>query len=232
MKILNRQSLTTTVDSFNEAVLFGRSWQREAAALVQWLGSRLGEDRAYADSLAMTASDWQREFRLFTGERITTRAARSHIIAEEALRMLTMIRDSTGADCAARRVAEERLGARIISDPSSTVTKDGIYCCGGCSIALWRALSAGAYGGQPTILGKAAKTLAGSRTGAGEWKRFPFYYTVLFLSEAATSVFGGEIAYCSDRLVRARKLLHGKRDPLSARRIRVIDLALAKLKEG
>jgi hypothetical protein len=230
MKILNKQSLIATVDAFNEAVLFGRCWQLETEALVQWLGSRLGEARAYAESLAMTSSDWQREFRLFTGERVTTRAARSHIIAEEALRMLTMIRTSTGADCAARRVAEERLGARIISDPTSTVTKDGIYCCGKCSIALWRALSAGAYRGQPTILSNAAKTLASSRTGAGEWKRFPFYYTVLFLSEADPEVFGEEIAYCSDRLVRARKLLHGKRDPVSERRIRVVDLGLIRLK--
>ena len=91
MGILHLDSLIATVDAFNEAVFFGRSWQHEAPAIIEWMNGRLGQRGAYADSFALTDRDWNREFRLFTGERLSTRVGRAHVIAEEATRVLTLI---------------------------------------------------------------------------------------------------------------------------------------------
>ena len=226
MKILHPESLIATVDAFNEAVFFGCPWQAEAAALAAWLSTRLGKGRGYAGSFALTDEDWSREFRLFTGEKVETRAARSHIIAEEATRLLTLIWKTTGLDSDARRASEKRLGARIFG-PASTATANGMYCCGKCSLSFWRCLAAGGFAEHASVLARSAATLAAARDGAGGWKRFPFYYTLLFLAEAGPEYARNEIEYCAKRLQRASRLLRGKPDAVSARRSRLINLLAA-----
>ncbi len=143
MKILSRASLLATVDAFNAAAFGGRPWQHQAAALVAWVEGRLGAAGAYAGSFALTGTDWRREFRLFTGEPIRTRAARAHIIAEETLRLLTIVHGETGLDSPARRIGEGRLADRIFGRAGSRTAIDGLYCCGKCSVAFWRCLAAG-----------------------------------------------------------------------------------------
>jgi hypothetical protein len=224
MKILHEESLIATVDAFNEAVFFGRPWQREAGSLVAWVSARLGQRRAYAGSFALTEDDWSRDFRLFTGEKVSTKVARAHIMAEEATRMLNTIRNTTGLDSDARKTSEERLARRIFDRPDSTTTMDGIYCCGKCSVSFWRCLLAGGYAGNSSVIVRGVASLAAARDGSGGWNRFPFYYTLLFLAEADRELSKHEIEYCAARLHRARRLLRGKRDWASARRSRLIDL--------
>ena len=226
MKILHEDSLIATVDAFNEAVFFGLPWRREARALVAWVGARLGRAGAYAGSFALTENDWSRDFRLFTGERVSTRAARAHIIAEEATRMLNLIRKQTGLDSSARKASEQRLATRIFGRKESTTTADGVYCCGKCSVSLWRCIVAGGFAGKSPTVARGAASLAAARDGSGGWNRFPFYFTLLFLAEAGRKISRPEIEYCSGRLRRARRLLRGRRDRVSARRLRLIDLIL------
>lgn len=226
MKILHKDSLIATVDAFNEAVFFGHPWQREAEPLVDWVSARLGKPGAYAGSFALTEDDWSRDFRLFAGEKVATKAARAHIIAEETTRLLNVIRNTTGLDSDARKTSEERLATRIFDRRDSTTTADGIYCCGKCSVSLWRCILAGGFAEYSSTVAGGAVSLAAARDGAGGWKRFPFYYTLLFLAEAGPELSRHEIEYCSERLQRARRLLHGRRDPVSARRLRLINLLL------
>lgn len=75
----------------------------------------MGQKGAYAGSFAMTESDWERPFRLYTGEKITTRAGRSHVIAQEATRMLRVIGNETGEDIPALHESEARLGDLIFA---------------------------------------------------------------------------------------------------------------------
>jgi len=223
MKILNRESLVATVDSFNAAILFDRPWQQEAEGLVAWVSTRLGQRGAYAGSFAMTDADWNRDFLLFTGEKITTRAARSHIIAEETTRMLNVIKITTGLDSDARTVSEERLAAQIFDKTEITAMTTGIYCCGKCSVSLWRCVSEGGFAKYSSTLCRGAASLAAHRDGTGGWNRFPFYYTLLFLAQADPKLFRQEIKYCAERMQRAKRLLPGKPDTVSQRRLHVIN---------
>ena len=223
MAILNPRSLIQTVDAFNQAFFLGSPWTGEAERLVRWLDARFGQPRAYAESFALTDDDWHADFRLFTGERITTRAARTHIIAEETIRVLTIIHRVTGLDCPARQKSEERLGERIFGSAKSTATQDGMYCCGPCSIALWRCLAAGAYAQQPNIVPLALASLARHRDGNGGWGRFPFYYTLLFLADLGPQRAAEEMDYCAPRLGNLQRLLERKTDAFSSRRLALIN---------
>jgi len=223
MKILNPASLIGTVDAFNEAVFSGLSWREEAEAIVDWIGTRLGEWRGYAGSFALTTDDWAAGFRLFTGEPVTTRAARTHIIAEEATRVLVWIRNETGMASEALAVSEERLGERIFGEGRYSISQGGVYCCGKCSLALWRNIAAGAFAARADVLKPALETLAAERDGAGGWRRFPFYYTLLFLSGLPLEAARPELEYCAPRARRARRLLDRQKDAFSRRRLQLID---------
>ncbi|HUJ44098.1 MAG TPA: hypothetical protein VLW52_10865 [Opitutaceae bacterium] len=218
MKILHPDSLIATVDAFNEAVFQGRPWQREAPAIVDWMGGRLGQSGAYAGSFALTERDWSREFRLFTGERLSTRAGRAHVIAEEATRVLTLIKRDAGLDCAARELSEERLRARIFDAGKSTVREDGLYCCGTCSVAFWRSLAAGVFKRQNQTLRRGVATLGASRDARGGWGRFPFYYTLLLLSEIPPELAKQEFDFCAPRGRTLVRHLARKADRYSTRR--------------
>jgi hypothetical protein len=223
MAILDTGSLIGTVDAFNQAVFLGLPWKGEARALVKWLGERLGAPRGYAESFALTDEDWGREFRLFTGEPITTRAGRAHIMAQETTRLLAVIHQATGRDCPARLESEERLGARIFDREKSTATRDGMYCCGPCSIAFWRCVAAGGYARQPDIMPLALVSLARHRDGKGGWRRFPFYYTLSLLAELGPRRAGEEIDYCSRNLERRRLMLERRADRFSSRRLKIVE---------
>lgn len=200
MKILHPGSLLATVDAFDDAVMRGLQWEDEAEVLVAWTARRFNQPGAYAGTFALTPADWSRECRTYSGESLTSRVGRAHTAAEDALRMLTLTRARTGVDCDARSRATERLRARIFA-PGSTTPADGLYCCGPCSLAFWRALAAGAYGSDRTPLLAALATLAASRDGTGGWGRFPFYYTLLLLAELPPELARAELNYCRPHAV-------------------------------
>ena len=226
MKILHKNSLIETVDAFNEAVYFKYPWQQEAKPLVAWMDSRLGKDRAYAGSYALTESDWNREFHLFTGEKVSTRAARSHIIAEESIRIMNIIKKETGLDSNSLIISEERLAAQILSYKPGYTLNTGFYCCGKCSISLWRCVAGGGFSNRLNIIAPALSSLAEDRDGLGGWHRFPFYYTLSFLADIDPRLAWPEIQYCSKRLEKARKRMAEKTDMLSKRRIALVDQLL------
>ena len=92
MNLLDKRSLAETLDRVNEAVFFGREIpQSEASRVALWLAGRQGRTGSYANMFAPTPQDFDSGFRLFTGERITTRAATGHILGEETCRVLRLL---------------------------------------------------------------------------------------------------------------------------------------------
>jgi len=228
MNILNPESLIETVDRFNDCLFFRKDGSSDANAIVEWTGSRLGKEGAYAGSFAMTPSDWNRPFRLFTGEPITSRAGRAHVIAQETTRMLRIIANKTGKPIAASGLSEAKLSERIFNHPRSIARETGHYCCGTCSVAFWRTLNAGGFPLESELVNtQNLQTLRRHRDPKGGWKRFPFYYTLLFLSETASALAKEEIIQqlqgCRNRL---RSLSH-KQDPYSQRRIELLNRIIA-----
>lgn len=230
MKILDPHSLIATIDHFNEAHFRGQSWQAEAPAVAEWISRRLGQKGGYGGSFAMTESDWDADFRLFTGERLHTRAGRSHVIAEEAARVLRLIEADSGETIDALHEAEQRLGERIFGDPRGIAREQGEYCCGPCSVALWRNLLAGGFPGEADCCARGFARLADFRKEDGGWSRFPFYYTLLTLSEGGPFPEATrELTFHRSALLRRHRLLASRNDRYSRRRAEILRRTLSAI---
>jgi hypothetical protein len=87
MTIVDKTSLSATLDAVNPALFFERKLskaEREVAAV--WKAGRHSLPGAYAGMFAPTEKDLREGVTSFTGERLRTRAGTAHILGEEARR--------------------------------------------------------------------------------------------------------------------------------------------------
>lgn len=227
--ILAANSLVLTVDRFNKTYFNDENWIPEAESIVEWTSGQLGKTKGYAGSFAMTDGDWQIPFRLFSGEPVTTCAGRSHVIAQEATRMLRIISSETGWDIPACNESENRLSERIFNNPKSIASKTGEYCCGTCSTAFWRALHSGAYSDRNDVIPMTFKTLDAHANPEGGWRRFPFYYTLYMLLEShhpeALHALSTQSAACEQRF----KGIRHRTDSIACRRQTILKRVLSSV---
>jgi hypothetical protein len=202
--LINRASLSQTVDAINASRFDGRSLaaaeRREAA---RWIAARQGLAGAYGGTFAGFPSERFKGIVLFTGERITSASAR-HILGEEASRALRQLRVGDSSVNRALAAADEgllRCLARAAEDPRHT--NPGLFCCGKCSVGLWRNLLGGGLDRQDERLQRGAEYLRSMRDGDHQWRRFPFWYTVLALSEMDSAAATTELRYAAPALERA-----------------------------
>ncbi len=201
--LIDATSLSQTVDAINTALFEQRPLSpavRTRAA--RWIAARRGLPGAYGDTFAGFAVERRKGIVLFTGERIASASAR-HILGEEASRVLRMLRVRDGSVSAALDRASEglmRCLQRAAEDPRHT--NPGLYCCGKCSVGLWRNLLSGGLDRQEERLRRGAAHLRSMRDGNGEWRRFPFWYTVLALSEMEFPEAVNELKYAARTLER------------------------------
>jgi hypothetical protein len=204
--LINRTSLSQTVDAINTAHFSGRALPAaERSQAAQWIAGRHGLPGAYADTFAGFPSERSKGIVLFTGERSTSASAR-HILGEEASRALRQlrVRDAKvtraleGADSGLMRCLE-----RAADDPRNG--NPGLYCCGKCSVGLWRNLLAGGLDRHEERLRRGASHLRSMRDGEHQWRRFPFWYTVLALSEMDNAEARMELKYAAPALERAAR---------------------------
>lgn len=90
--MLDTHSLASTLDAVNEALFLGKRIPKlEACRVAEWLAKRQGLPGSYSGMFAPTARDFESGIRLFTGERITSGAATSHILGQETCRALLLL---------------------------------------------------------------------------------------------------------------------------------------------
>jgi hypothetical protein len=215
--LIDRTSLSHTVDAINAAHFDRRALTTaERGQAARWIAGRHGLPGAYAGTFAGFPSERSKGVVLFTGERIASASAR-HILGEEAARALrqlrvrepVVIRALEGADDGLMRCLE-----RAAEDPRNR--NPGLYCCGKCSVGLWRNLLVGGLDRQEERLRCGASHLRSMRDGERQWRRFPFWYTVLALSEMDITEARTELKYAAPALERAASravpsAVHGRR---------------------
>jgi len=225
--LIHPGSLSDTIDAVNEAIASGlKISATDRKAVARWIASRQGLPGAYADTFAGFESERQRGIRLFTGERVNSASAR-HILGEEACRALRQL-DVPDQDVrhALDRATEGLLQclARAAADPRNT--NIGIFCCGKCTVGLWRHLLAGGLDRQEERLRRGIEHLSSRRDGKGGWRTFPFWYTLLALSEIEAPGARAEIRYASAGLERAAGRSRATR--FGRRRQAIAERALAR----
>jgi hypothetical protein len=161
---------------------------------------------------------------VFTGERITAASAR-HVLGEEASRALRLLRVEEPEVRAALERANAGMMKRLAQaalDPRNT--NPGRYCCGKCTVGFWRNLLSGGLDRQEERLRRGvAEALRSMRVGQGKWRVFPFWYTVLALSEMDLPEARTELEYSVPVLEGAAKRkpsnVHGQRRHALALRV-------------
>lgn len=215
MKLIDHNSLASTIDAINDVFFNTQSLSKSsAAAVAEWIASRQGIPGSYANMFAPTKKDFQNGLVLFTGEKVSTRAGTSHVLGQESCRALILL----DAKSAKVDSALQTASAGFIERMKSYIERNkGTYCCATCSCAFWRHLASGGLVNGEQILSAALRTLKSARDGKGRWKKFPFYYTLLVLSEIELPAARKEIQYAApacERLLRRKT----KKDKISKRR--------------
>jgi hypothetical protein len=202
--LIDRSSLSRTVDAVNASQFDARtltSVERSEAA--RWIAARQGLPGAYGGTFAGFPSERSTGIVLFTGELIASASAR-HILGEEASRALRLLRVQERSIARALEAADDglmRCLARAAEDPRPG--NPGLYCCGKCSVGLWRNLLAGGLDRREERLRRGALHLRSVRDGERGWRKFPFWYTVLALSEMDSREATAELKYAAPALERA-----------------------------
>jgi hypothetical protein len=233
-------TLMSAVDAVNDAAFFGRPIPaRRRQALADFIASRHNAPGTYARLFGLFPRE-RAGIRLFTGERVTNAAAR-HIAGEEACRALLLLKPSSPAARAALEEAThdmiDRLGPADASGPRPDdgqihwlwPYRGGTYCCGACSAALWRHLTAGGLDDQQQRLARGLKCLSACRRADGAWRVFPFWYTVSALVEMDLPAATAELRYAAPRLEKAAQRQSKPRDTYAARRAEIARRALRRI---
>jgi hypothetical protein len=199
MDFLHPDSLADTIDALNQVFFDHKSLPKtQTDEITRFLVSRQDQPGAYAHMFAPTEKDFQQGIRFFTGEKISTRAGLAHILGEEACRSLLLLK-SRRADARSALANATRGMLQRVPKPAGT------YCCGKCSVTYWRHLAAGGLDQQEKRLAAGLKSLKQHRDGTGRWRRFPFYYTLLALTEIGLSDVKSEKKYAAPTLERLLK---------------------------
>jgi hypothetical protein len=202
--LINRTSLSQTVDAINAAHFAGRTLATaERGQAARWIAGRQGLPGAYGGTFAGFPSERSKGIVLFTGERIAFASAR-HILGEEASRVLRQLRVRDSNVTRALEAADAGL-TRCLERAAQDARKrnPGLYCCGKCSVGLWRNLLAGGLDRREERLRRGALHLRSMRDGEHQWRKFPFWYTVLALSEMDNAEARTELTYAAPALERA-----------------------------
>ena len=236
--LIHPDSLGDTLDAVNAALFERRplstAERSEAAA---WIADRQGLPGSYAGMFAPTGYDYAFGALTFTGESVHSGAATGHLLSEEACRALFLLTDPQPEDDAAltarQALKRARQGIFRRLEASEAAGKEaGVYCCGTCSAALWRHLQVSGAASDLARLENGLSVLRRQRDGAGRWKRFPFYYTLLALSEIGLPAVREELAYAAPVAERAlRRLIKAEPEDLSRherRRALLLQQALEK----
>jgi len=200
--------LFDVINHVNEAHFYGRKLPaEEREAVAANIAKQLGKPGSYAGMFAPTASELKNGIKLFTGERVRPSASLRHVFGEEASRAMLLLKpQAAAARTAARQAANSILSHLRKQEPN----KHGMFCCGTCDPALWRHITAGGLKGEEDWIKFGLKAIKAHRKGDGRWRRFPFFYTLLALTEIDSNDARHEMKYaaaeCESFLKRAKAL--------------------------
>lgn len=207
--MIDEGSLSRTLDAVDE-VLFADGAllpAEERRRVARWIAARQGLPGAKSGSFAGFPVELREGIVAFTGERFTHASAR-HILGEEACRVLRLLGVGDPDVDAALEKADAGLRQAIAlaeHDPRYG-NNPGAYCCGKCSVGMWRNLVSGGLDRPEERLQRGvAEFLRPQRTGNGRWRIFPFWYTVLALTEMQTDDALQELEYAAPVLDRTAR---------------------------
>jgi hypothetical protein len=216
MGLVNSTSLAGTVGNIREALLRGGKIAKpEREQATAWIASRAGASGSYRGLPAPTTRDYSTKLRLFTGEIVGSEAGTGCKLGFEATWALTVLRPTNAGVARAAKTCRQRALERFSQEARR---KRGMYCCYSCTNAGWQALAVTPGSDAEELLEAGISLLRPLRTSTGRWGKFPFWYTVLALSDIDRPSVLAELRHAAPALERAMKA-RPKGDEVSQRRL-------------
>ncbi len=196
-------NLASDLDALNEVLFFNYPLiHAERSIFLTMIAGRQVKDGPTA-GLFSTPEQNREGLRLFTGERLRTALASGNVLAAECMRALVVL---SGPHPAPEEVIE-RAHARLRGACFTSCCAKGE--CAHSSLAWMRYLAVQEGRRQQEWLEHHLAVIKAHRDGSGRWWNFPFYYTLLALSEIDLPGAKSEMQYaaqtCSQYLLRARR---------------------------
>lgn len=236
MAILDKTSVARTAAGVEDARLLGEAISKtDRTRTAMWLADRQGGKGCYHGLYVPAEGDMGPSMSLYTGEKVSSDGGRRHILGEEANRALVMLGHSHQKVRDALAGAQDGMASRLakarMEDKSAGRGFTGLFCCGKCSVSLWRNLLAGGF---PDIDGEAwisagLRTLKAHRKGDGTWKRYPYWFTMLALAEMDLPAARSEMRYAAKRCERKASRKPKSGDIFDIRRHAVAEQVLAQI---
>jgi hypothetical protein len=179
IRILNPISLGETLDTLNQALYFHHSiptsQQQETTA---WILERQQKDGRHPGMYSPTGLDFTEGVRLFTGEKLYTALATRNLLGQECARALTLLAPKSREVEESLRKATQWMLAQCYATEYCVIGE-----CAHSAVGFMRYLAVSNLDDGETRMVDHIKNLSQHRDGKGRWDRFPFYYTLLALSE-------------------------------------------------
>jgi len=200
-KILVPESLQETLWRLEEVHRGFRSKSvTDVQEALQWVLTRQGLHGSYFNLFMPTNQDLSQGVRLLTGERMLSNAGTRHVLGEEALRTVIVWKLESSSTV--------KQSLKGFNDLLEAGGKNGRWCCHTCTMAFLRTLAVARPDKWDRILEKGLNRIRKARTIDGRWCGFPFYYTLLTLSEIDTPPAQAELRHASKIAERLLKRYH------------------------
>lgn len=195
MIIMHPTSLSDTLDFAAEALFYQKPidspLRDELTALIINRQIQSGSNAGY---FIPFASGLRSQSRLFTGETLHTEFASRNLLLIESVRLLTRLALDDPAVNRSIRISDQRMNSLCYSQFCSKGE------CKALSIAYMRYLAVSISDEASVRLDQFLTQLVGYRDGKGKWYGFPFFYTLLMLSEIDRSLAAEEVVYAAPTL--------------------------------
>jgi len=222
MTIIHPISLANTLDSAAEAFFYQKpiptAHRQETASML--VGRQIHSGSNTGFFIPFTAETEARS-RLFSGEQLLTEFARTHIQLIESARVLKLLEVNNDIITQSILVANQRMSTSCYSKFCSKGE------CKSLTIAYMRYLTSCDGRDSITRLNSLLSKLASYRDGKGRWGGFPYFYTLLMLSEVDDPLATLELQYAAP-LCKKQRMQIGSADPISSRRQAIITKALSR----
>jgi len=157
---------------------------------LRWVLARQGLKNSYRHLFAPTDRDLAQGLQLPTGERYHLRKALTrHVLGEEAIRIVIVWELKSSPS-----VTEALKGFDSILERGGN---SGRYCCYTCTVSFLRTLREVKPEKWEEVLERGLSHIRKARAPDGKWHGYPFYYTLLALSEIDTSSARAELRHAS-----------------------------------
>ena len=197
MIIVHPTSLSDTLDSAEETFFFHRSivtsLREDLASLII---SRQILTGSNSGVFIPFASESRTQIRLFTGETLHTEFACRHLQLIEATRVLSLLALDNPAVSRSISLSNQRMNTMCYSQFCSKGE------CRSLTVAYMRFLASLNTNDASSHLNQLLAQLESYRDGKGKWHGFPYYYTILMLSETDDPKSADELQYTAPVLDR------------------------------